>query len=192
MAQHICPWWVGYLLASPVRRLMQNPEELLRPYVWSGMTVLEPGPGMGFFTIVLAQMIGEAGRVVAVDIQPAMLKSLRRRAVKAGVTPRIDARLAHPSSLGIADLESKIDLVLACAVVHEMPSPQSFFREAAAAMKSDACVLFVEPAGHVKPELFAKELDAAHRSGLFVKEQLSIPRTHSVVLAKKLNGKAAR
>jgi ubiquinone/menaquinone biosynthesis C-methylase UbiE len=192
MAQHVCPWWIGYLLASPVRRLMQNPEELLRPYVWSGMTVLEPGPGMGFFTIPLAQMIGEAGRVVAVDIQPAMLKSLRRRAAKAGVTSRIDTRLAHPASLGIADLEGTIDLVLACAVVHEMPSPQSFFREVAAAMKPDGRVLFVEPAGHVKPELFAKELDAAYRSGLFLKEQISVPRTHSVVLARRPKGVAAQ
>ncbi|HUB28499.1 MAG TPA: class I SAM-dependent methyltransferase [Terracidiphilus sp.] len=191
MTQQVCPWWVGYLLASPVRRLMQNPEELLRPHVWSGMTVLEPGPGMGFFTIPLAQMIGESGRVVAVDIQPQMLKSLRRRAAKAGVAPRLDARLAHPGSLGIADLEGTIDLVLACAVVHEMPSPQSFFREAAAAMKADGRILFIEPAGHVKNELFAKELDAAHRGGLFLKEQLSIPRTHSVVLAKQANGAAA-
>ena len=61
MAQHVCPWWVGYLLANPIRRMMQDPEELLRPYLWSGMTVLEPGPGMGFFTIPVAQMIGETG-----------------------------------------------------------------------------------------------------------------------------------
>jgi ubiquinone/menaquinone biosynthesis C-methylase UbiE len=184
MAQHVCPWWVGYLLASPIRRLMQNPEELLRPYVWSGMTVLEPGPGMGFFTIPLAQLIGESGRIVAVDIQPGMLKALRRRAAKAGVAQRIDARLAHPNSLGIADLQGTIDLVLACAVVHEMPWPEGFFREAAAAMKPDARILFVEPAGHVKPEFFAKELDAARRSGLFPREQLSVPRSLGVVLEK--------
>src|SRR5208282_4786789 len=101
MAQHVCPWWVGYLLASPIRRLRQNPEELLRPYLWSGMMVLEPGPGMGFFTLPLARLIGETGCVVAVDIQSKMLKSLRRRATKAGLSQRIETRLAHPNSLGI-------------------------------------------------------------------------------------------
>jgi len=48
MPTHICPWWLGYLLASPIRRLWQKPEEILAPYVKSGMTVLEIGPGMPF------------------------------------------------------------------------------------------------------------------------------------------------
>ena len=56
MAERVCPWWLGYLLASPVRRWMaENPESLLAPYVREGMTVLEPGPGMGFFTLPLAR-----------------------------------------------------------------------------------------------------------------------------------------
>ena len=48
MAQHcVCPWWVGYILASPVRKLWQNPGRILEPFVQPGMNVLEPGPGMG-------------------------------------------------------------------------------------------------------------------------------------------------
>src|SRR3954447_24902465 len=54
MSGHVCPWWIGYLLVSPLRRWMQNPDELIAPYVTPGMTVLEPGPGMGFFTLPLA------------------------------------------------------------------------------------------------------------------------------------------
>ena len=43
---------MDYLLASPLRKwLGQDPEKILRPYVHEGMTVLEPGPGMGFFTM---------------------------------------------------------------------------------------------------------------------------------------------
>jgi hypothetical protein len=49
MAHGVCPWWLGYLLASPLRRLMMDPRKLLAPYVHEGMTVLEPAPGMGFF-----------------------------------------------------------------------------------------------------------------------------------------------
>jgi ubiquinone/menaquinone biosynthesis C-methylase UbiE len=37
------------------------------------MTVLEPGPGMGFFTLELARRVGAPGRVIAVDIQPKMI-----------------------------------------------------------------------------------------------------------------------
>src|SRR5271166_5771895 len=102
MAQHVCPVWAGYLLASPIRRLMLNPRDFLGPYVRSGMTVLEPGPGMGFFTLPLAQLIGERGKVIAVDIQLRMLNTLRRRAAKAGLAQRIRAREALPDSLGIS------------------------------------------------------------------------------------------
>ncbi len=58
MPERVCPWWLGYFLASPIRRLWQNPAQILRPYVREGMTVLEPGPGMVFFTLELARLVG--------------------------------------------------------------------------------------------------------------------------------------
>jgi hypothetical protein len=51
MEERVCPWWLGYLLASPVRRLSQDPGAILAPYVREGATVLAPGPGMGFLTL---------------------------------------------------------------------------------------------------------------------------------------------
>ena len=50
MVHRVCPWWLGYFLASPIRQwLGQDPIKILSPYVREGMIVLEPGPGMGFF-----------------------------------------------------------------------------------------------------------------------------------------------
>jgi hypothetical protein len=46
MGKRICPWWLGYLLASPVRRLFQDPASIVQPYVRQGITVLEPGHGI--------------------------------------------------------------------------------------------------------------------------------------------------
>lgn len=63
MSKRVCPWWLGYLLASPLRRLMVDPKKLLAPYVHEGMTVLEPGRGMGFFTLELARLVDASGRV---------------------------------------------------------------------------------------------------------------------------------
>ena len=185
MAERVCPWWMGYLLASPVRRWVQSPEDMVGPHIEAGMTVLEPGPGMGFFTLPMAELVGPAGRVVAVDIQPRMLDGLRRRAAKKGVLPRLDARLAEPGSLGVGDLSGKVDFVLACAVVHEMPSSEVFFREAAAALKLGGTLLLVEPAGHVKPDKFAKEIDVARRAGLQWKERAAVRHCLGAVLTKK-------
>ena len=97
MAERLCPLWMGYLLLCPMRRWQEKPEELLAPYLRDGMTVLEPGPGMGFFTLPMSRMAGPAGRIVVVDIQPKMLESLRKRARKAGTLERIDTRLAQPN-----------------------------------------------------------------------------------------------
>jgi predicted O-methyltransferase YrrM len=63
------------------------------------MTVLEPGPGMGFFTLDLARLAGRQGRVIAVDIQPRMIAGLQRRAAKAGLADTIDARVTTRDSL---------------------------------------------------------------------------------------------
>jgi hypothetical protein len=50
---HVCPWWIGYFLLIPWRQFIHDPKRILSPYVREGMTVLEVGPGMGYFTLTL-------------------------------------------------------------------------------------------------------------------------------------------
>jgi ubiquinone/menaquinone biosynthesis C-methylase UbiE len=183
-SHHVCPWWIGYLLASPLRRVFYRPATILAPYIRKGMTVLEPGPGMGFFTLELARMVGASGRVIAVDIQPRMLEALRRRAAKAGVLDRVDARLAKPDSLGISDLASRVDFTLAFAVVHELPDAATFFREAAQASKPGARLLFAEPSGHVNAAMFETELQAARAAGFAPVEAPALRRSRAALLEK--------
>ena len=184
MAKLVCPWWLGYLLASPIRRLMVDPAKVLAPYVREGMGVLEPGPGMGFFTLELARRVGPSGRVIAVDVQPKMLEGLKRRAARAGFLERLDARLAAPDSLGVADLAGAVDLVLAFAVVHELPAAGPFFAEAAATLKPGGTLLLVEPTGHVNAEEFETQLRAAAQAGLEVADRPSLRRSRAALLKK--------
>lgn len=184
MSHRVCPWWLGYFLACPLRRFMQDPAKLLAPYVRPGMTVLEPGPGMGFFTLDLARLVGPTGCVVTVDIQPKMLAALKRRLAKAGLLARVDLRLAASESMGIGHLAGKVDFTLAFALVHEMPSTQTFFNEVAAASKPGATVLLAEPSGHVKNGDFDAELHAAAQAGFNVVERPVIKRSHAAVLKK--------
>lgn len=184
MSQHVCPWWLGYWLASPLRRLTQDPAAILSPYMREGMMVLEPGPGMGFFTLELARRVGASGRVVAVDIQPKMLAGLKRRLAKRGLLARVDARLVAPDSLDVGALEGAVDFALAYAMVHELPSVESFFAEVAAALKPGGSVLLVEPRGHVKLRAFAAELKAAAHAGFRVTGRPSIWRSYTALLTK--------
>src|SRR5271157_557258 len=148
------------------------------------MTVLEPGPEMGFFTLELARLVGCSGRVVAVDIQSRMLDGVRRRAAKGGVLCRIEARLASPDSLGIADLAGTVDFTLAFAMVHELPAAAPFFREVAQASKPGARLLLVEPAGHVTASHFDGELQAARDAGFTPVERPSVGRSRSALLER--------
>ena len=100
MSHRVCPWWLGYLLASPLRRLLQDPEEIVSPHVREGMTVLDIGCGMGFFSLPLAELVGETGKVVCIDLQGKMIEGLIKRAVKANLEKRIDARICRQNSLG--------------------------------------------------------------------------------------------
>jgi tRNA A58 N-methylase Trm61 len=184
MGHRVCPWWLGYVLASPVRRLFQDPAAIVKPYIREGMTVLEPGPGMGFFTVELARQVGARGRVIAVDIQPRMIGGLKRRLAKAGLLERTDTRLAPSDSLGLQDLQGKVDFALAMAVVHEMPSSSRFFAEVAQAMKPGATLLLAEPSGHVKKDAFDAELQDAAAAGFEVVSRPAIPRSQAALLRK--------
>ena len=184
MAHRVCPWWVGYFLLCPLRSRTQKPGEILAPYIREGMTVLEPGPGMGYFTLELARLVGTSGHVIAVDIQPKMLKRLKRRAAKTGLQGRLDARAVSPDSMGLDDLNGTIDFTLAFAVVHEFPDAARFFAEVSAASKPGATLLLAEPAGHVKSAEFDAELQSASKAGFLVIARPSISRSQSALLRK--------
>jgi SAM-dependent methyltransferase len=184
MAQRVCPWWLGYLLASPIRRWFDDPATLLAPYVRQGMTVLEPGPGMGFFTLDLARLVGPSGRVVAVELQPRMIASLTRRAAREGLAERLDVRLASPVSLGVADLAGAVDFSLVFAVVHELPDVESFFAELGQASKPGAELLLAEPTGHVDAAQFETELQAAGKAGFAVVNRPMVRRSLAALLKK--------
>ncbi len=184
MSKHVCPVWIGYLLASPLRRWAQDPAKILGPYVRPGMVVLDVGPGMGFFSLPLASLVSPGGRVVCVDLQPGMLAALGRRARKAGITDGLEPRLCTDETLGLGDLAGAVDFALAFAVVHEVADPARFLSEIREALKPGALLLIAEPIGHVRKKAFAETGDLARRCGFAVADAPSIRRTHAVLLRR--------
>ena len=86
-----------------------------------GMTVCDVGCGNGFYTLSLAKMVGPTGRILAVDIQPEMLRLLEARAAKKQIT-NIKPILGkvHDPKLP----EGEIDLILLVDVYHEFSHPE--------------------------------------------------------------------
>jgi ubiquinone/menaquinone biosynthesis C-methylase UbiE len=98
---------------------------------------------MGFFTLDLAGMVGPAGRVIAVDIQPKMLDRLKRRLSRAGLLDRVEIRLAQPESMGLGDCSGAVELAFLFYMVHEVPNPAGLFGEVAQALKPGGAVLLM-------------------------------------------------
>ncbi|SYZ72749.1 Methylase involved in ubiquinone/menaquinone biosynthesis [Candidatus Zixiibacteriota bacterium] len=184
MATHICPWWMGYFLISPWRRRLQNPEKILSPYIKSGIKILEIGPGMGFFTLSMARMVGDKGRIFAVDVQQKMLASLEKRAAKAGLKNRIMARPCSPTSLEIDDLSGTIDFAVAFAVMHEIPDQKAALESIMAALKPGGTLLISEPGKRVTRDEFQKTVSLAENCGFKKISAPQIKKNHSIDMIK--------
>jgi len=148
------------------------------------MIVFEPGPGMGYFTLELARLVGLQGRVVAVDMQPQMVLELRRRAENAGLLDRIDARQGPGDGMGLDDLMGQVDFVLAFGVVHELPSTKRFFAEVSTLLKPGRRLLLAEPYLGVSEREFAATLQIADQNGFRVDSRPAIRWTRSAALVK--------
>jgi cyclopropane fatty-acyl-phospholipid synthase-like methyltransferase len=182
MAQHLCPWWVGYLLANPLRRLIQNPRKILAPYVRPGMTVLDIGPGMGSFTLDLARFTGPAGRVIAVDVQPRMLKEIERRAANAGLLDRVETLVADDDGAWAGTISGRVDLALAFYMVHEVRDVPRFFSLVRATLAPRGRLLVVEPKVHVSAKDYADTIAAARNAGLEIVDRPKIKWSMSALL----------
>ena len=163
---HTCPVWVGYLLASPIRRLFESPGKLLLPLVKPGDRVLELGPGLGFFTVPLARALGPAGKIVCVDVQRGMLDRLAQRLKKRGLHERVELRPCSPDDFGLHDARGSFDLAVAVHVVHETIAPAATLDVLAACLKPGGRLLLIEPRGHVSREAWQSQIAAAERAGL--------------------------
>ena len=166
--KHVCPWWCCFTFDNFLRKLIHNSKEILRPYVVEGNAVLDIGPGMGYFSIPLASIVGETGKVIVADIQPEMLKALQKRAKKAGVEKRITTHLCKADSLG---LDGQFDFVLAFWMVHEVPNPLALFEEIKSLLKPSGKFLLAEPVLHVNQAMFEKTVKTAESVGLVLKEK---------------------
>ncbi len=181
--EHVCPVWMGKLMVSPLRKLYQNPKRILSPYLNQGMKVVEIGPGLGYFSLPIAKIIGDKGRLYCVDIQEGMLAGLKRRAKKAKLA-NIETILSTKDSFGLGGLKDDIDFAFLFAVVHEVPNRQILFDQVAAVLKPKGTVLFAEPNRHVSEEQFNSSVGIAKMNGLKAKEKIKIKGSHAILLEK--------
>ena len=173
-------WWRGYLIDNPVRRIFHKPEKMLAPFIVPGMTVMDVGCGMGCFAVPMARMVGEAGRVVAVEVQQEKLDVVMRRAARAGVASRIS-----PVKCASDDLKAPggVDFALAFYLVHEIPDPPRLLLQIHACLKPGGTLLIAEPSFEVNPRQFDETIALATSFGFTPVGQPKFCVSRTVLLA---------
>ncbi len=148
--------WKGAPWLLRVTREDEENGALLRRWlaVSKGQAVCDLGCGNGYHTLPLADAVGPAGTVYAVDLQPQMLALLRQRAEgKYDATLRcIEATVDDPRLPAAC-----CDLVLLVDVYHELSHPVRVMAQVRRALKPGGRVVLVEfraedPAVPIKPE----------------------------------------
>jgi ubiquinone/menaquinone biosynthesis C-methylase UbiE len=173
---HICPVARAGGLDSKFRRWFHNPQTILKPFIKPGMTVADLGCGPGFFTLDMAHMVGESGKVIAVDLQEGMLKKLEKKIHGTKLKDRIALHKCAEDRLGITE---EVDFILAFYMVHEVPHQGRFFKEVESILKTNGLMLIVEPPLHVSQNAFKQTIRNAKDVGLIVREgpKLSFNKT---------------
>ncbi|RQW81466.1 MAG: class I SAM-dependent methyltransferase [Methanothrix sp.] len=177
----VCPWQCARFLDNWVRRAVHNPAKIIGRYIEKGQTVLDLGCGPGMFSLAMAEMVGEKGTVISVDIQDEMLQILRQKSERAGLRSRVILHKAQPEKIGISE---KVDFALAFYMVHEVPDKAGFLREVAAAIKPQGSVLIVEPKFHVSKPSFEETINVAESSGLRLISRPNVLFSRAALLQK--------
>ena len=92
-----------------------------------GETVLDLGSGAGFDCLLAARQLAGTGKVIGVDMTPAMIEKARANAAKNGFA-NLEFRLGEIEALPVAD--ATVDLIISNCVINLSPEKARVFREA--------------------------------------------------------------
>lgn len=137
MTYHGASW-----LVRPERRREEDCDTLLTALkVAPGQTVCDLGCGNGFYTLKLGELVGPEGRVLAVDIQPEMLRLLEVAVQEAGLT-NVEPIASTPIDPRLPPGE--LDLVLLVDVYHEFGYPEEMLQAIRKSLKPQGRMVLVE------------------------------------------------
>ena len=183
-------------LMRPSRVREERPDEMLDALgIEPGMAVADVGAGVGYHSLKMADRVGPEGVVYATDVQPEMLRMLRRRAQQVGAS-NVRPVLVTQDDPGLP--EGEIDLILMVDVYHEVTDPEATLRGLREALKPGGRLVLVEfraedPTVPIKPEhkmTVAQARAEVEPQGLRLKEVLDFLPWQHIIIFEKPDGPA--
>ncbi len=127
-------------LSNEERRKILPPDEILELCGLSdGMTMIDVGCGTGYFTIPASKIVGESGKVYAIDVQEEMINKLKQNDLPSNVIPllaRDDYRFPIADEIG--------DFTLLAFVIHENEDVVKFLNEVKRVTKIGSRIVILE------------------------------------------------
>jgi len=178
----ICPVEKAGGLDNSVRRLLQNPQKILKPFIKKGMVVLDLGCGPGFFSIEIAKLLNGSGEVIAADLQEGMLDKVSQKITGTELEQSVKLYKCHEESLGIT---VKVDFVLAFYMIHEVPNQEKLFRELKSILKPNGMIFIIEPKFHVSKKSFENMIAKIKSIGFETIDRPKVFFSRTIVLTIK-------
>jgi predicted methyltransferase len=156
-----------------------------------GQTIADLGAGSGYYSFRIAPLVGPTGKVLAIDIQPAMLETIEQRASRERIA-NVAAVRASERDPNLAP--DSVDLLFMVDVYHELEYPYEVMTKVRTALKPGGRVALIEyraedPKVAIKPvhkmseRQVRRELEAA--GFRHVKTVRTLPLQHLILFEKK-------
>ena len=169
-----------------------KPNELLKNNagIVNGMISIDFGSGTGIFALPMADLVGNEGKVYAIDNSMEMLSYIR------GKNPPTNLTLLH-SDVKQTGLNSRIaDICLLAFILHEINEPDSLIVEAFRLLKNDGKLIIIEwkadfnSPGPPRKRRISKEqiMRFFSQTGLTLENYIDWSQNHYVAVGKKSGG----
>jgi precorrin-6B methylase 2 len=129
-------------LERPEREKEEQPAKLIKALkIQPGTVLADIGAGSGYYAFRFAPLVGDKGKILAVDIQPEMLDMIRKR-MKAQNVVNVEPIQGTETDPKLP--AGGVDLILMVDVYHEFSHPYEMTQAMVKALKSGGRLVFVE------------------------------------------------
>ncbi|HEX2688053.1 MAG TPA: class I SAM-dependent methyltransferase [Kofleriaceae bacterium] len=154
----------------------RHPEKVVEALgIGPGGTVADIGAGSGLLTVHLARAVKPNGRVVATDIDGAVLDLLQSRLAAAGLADLVERRVVGAEQPGLE--AGSYDAILLAEVDHYFSDEVTWLKEAARALKPGGRIVISNRIHHRQ-----KSMAAAQRAGLTLASESTPVPTHFIAV----------
>ncbi len=124
--QNVFPASEAATLLNPLRGVIMPAGRTLDRFgVGGGETVLEVGPGPGYYSIEASRRVGPRGRLICLDLQRGMIEQLLERLLEAGASA--ETGVGDATRLPLKD--DTVDVAFLVTVLGEVPEPEAALAE---------------------------------------------------------------